>query len=138
MRWLLALCILEACHRETAPVGRCAPANKPATFHVTHSKVPFVADGQYILGLLRDLRGDVRLREGNELLVQDAMAGMCAPCVIPAGIAVEDMYPMDALDQAADARCMGLLLRDGSFAPGKAFGLLEPRDGAAAKPRIGE
>lgn len=59
--------------------------------------------------------------------LDSALRPLCAPCTFSHMPTVEDMFPLEKLDEAVDARCMGLVLRDGSFAPGKAYGWLVPQ-----------
>jgi hypothetical protein len=49
------------------------------------------------------------------------MKKLCTPCAFDIDhLKVEDMLPMDRLDEAVDATCMGLILRTGETVYGRA------------------
>lgn len=103
---------------------RCTPQNRSRT------RLP---DGTYLdsaalLGKLRRHRSDVALhRPGRDVKLFDdelrlELASFCQPCSdwVEDRMTIEDMFPLDRLDDATGAVCMGLILRDGTTAYGSA------------------
>jgi hypothetical protein len=106
---------------------RCTPANRSL------ARLPdgSVLDGAALLGKLRRHKTDVSLhRPARDVKVFDdelrlELTGFCQPCSdwVADRMTIEEMFPLDRLDDAVDAVCMGLVLRDGTTA----FGSTRPR-----------
>lgn len=105
----------------------CAPGNRA----LTKSADGAVIDGAALLGKLRRHRRDVEAhRTPRDIKVQDdqlrfEVSNYCQPCGawVRDRMTVEEMYPLEKLDDAADAVCMGLVLRDGTTA----WGIARPK-----------
>lgn len=126
---LTALCgaaALGACRATPADDGvcRCTPSNQSRTK---------AGDGTYLdsaalLGKLRRHRRDVELRRTpRDIKVDDdelrlELVSFCDPCSdwIKDRLTIEALFPLDRLDDAAGAVCLGLVLRDGTTAYGDA------------------
>lgn len=85
-------------------------------------------DGTSLLAKLRRHRSDVALqRPARDVKVFDdelrlQLTSFCDPCSdwIRDRLTIEDMFPLDRLDDAASGVCMGLVLRDGTTVYGDA------------------
>ena len=96
---------------------RCSPGN------VARAALPDGShlDGPALLGMLRRHRQDVEAgRNPRDIKVADdqlrlAVIDYCQPCGdwVKDRSTVEEMFPLDKLDDAADAVCLGLVLRNG-------------------------
>jgi hypothetical protein len=105
-------------------VCRCTPANRSA------AKLPDgrELDSAALLGKLRRHKRDVGLqRPARDVKMFDdelrlELTGYCQPCSdwVKDRLTIEDMFPLDRLDDATGAVCMGLVLRDGTTAYGDA------------------
>src|SRR5262245_47714266 len=112
----LALCACRDAATDAA--CRCVPENRSRMRAADGS----VLDGAALLGKLRRHRSDVALhRPGRDVKVFDdelrlQLTEFCQPCSdwISDRMTIEDMFPLDRLDDAATAVCMGLVLRDGT------------------------
>lgn len=126
-RWLAFLVLaMAACRGTPADDGvcRCTPANLSRTRLADGT--PF--DGAVLLGQLRRHRQDVALRRpprdvklfDDELRLQ--ISHFCQPCNdwVKDRMTIEDLYPLQRLDDAVDGVCLGLVLRDGTTAWGEA------------------
>jgi hypothetical protein len=102
----------------------CTPGN------VSQIKAPFAPDGMdgpALLAALRRHATDVRLgKNPRDIKVLDdelrfAIIDFCQPCGSWVGdrLTMEEMFPLDRLDDAASAVCMGLVLRDQTTVYGK-------------------
>jgi hypothetical protein len=131
MRHLLlaaaALAALAAgCRGAPADDGacRCVPANRTRTRRPDGSTL----DGATLLASLRRHRSDVALhRPGRDVKLLDdelrlELTEFCQPCSdwVQDRMTIEDMFPLDRLDDAAAGVCMGLVLRDGTTVYGNA------------------
>jgi hypothetical protein len=87
-----------------------------------------VLDGAALITRLRRHRDDVaEHRTPRDIKIDDdelrlAIADYCQPCGdwITDRMTLEEMFPLARLDDAADAVCLGLVLRDGTRAYGDA------------------
>lgn len=103
---------------------RCSPGNvaRAALPDGTH------LDGPALLGMLRRHRQDVVAgRNPRDIKVADdqlrlAVIDYCQPCGdwVKDRSTIEEMFPLDKLDDAADAVCLGLVLRSGKTLYGEA------------------
>jgi hypothetical protein len=100
---------------------RCTPDNHARTRRPDGS----VRDGATLLAELRRHQRDVAMqRPARDIkLVDDelrlAVSELCQPCSwVGDRMTIEAMFPMDRLDDATGAVCMGLVLRDGTTAWG--------------------
>jgi len=126
---VLAGAALAACRDAARDDGacRCVPDNRSRTRRADGT----VLDGAALLGKLRRHRSDVALhRPGRDVKVFDdelrlELTGFCQPCGdwVNDRMTIEDMFPLDRLDDAAAAVCMGLVLRDGTTV----YGSTRPR-----------
>ncbi|MEO8701771.1 MAG: hypothetical protein ABI867_17130 [Kofleriaceae bacterium] len=120
----LAVCLL-ACKRTPAEDSgpcTCTPANAG---HVTAPDgAPLT--GQSLLAALRRHRRDVVAgKNARDIKVTDdqlrfAIIDYCQPCGswVHDRMTMEEMFPLDRLDTATRAVCMGLVLPDGTTAYG--------------------
>src|SRR5262245_5608477 len=116
----LCLAVALAAGRDAAPDAacRCVPENRSRMRAADGS----VLDGAALLGKLRRHRSDIALhRPGRDVKVFDdelrlQLTEFCQPCSdwVSDRMTIEDMFPLDRLDDAAAAVCMGLVLRDGT------------------------
>jgi hypothetical protein len=119
--WLLLLALFAACRGDPAatdPTCRCTPENRART------RLPGgeALDGAALVAKLRRHARDVALhRPARDIKVFDdelrlQLSEFCQPCSAWVGdrMTIEDMFPLDRLDDAVSAVCMGLVLRDGS------------------------
>lgn len=126
LRLALGVTVIAACGAPPAEstVCSCTPGN------LSRTKLPdgTVMDGAVLLDKLRGHRDAVRLeRNARDVKIGDdelrlALVNYCSPCGdwIKDRLTVEEMFPLERLDDAADAVCLGLVLRDGTTAYGKA------------------
>lgn len=85
-------------------------------------------DGISLLARLRRHKSDVALgKNPRDIKVVDdqlrfAIIDFCQPCAhwVEERLTVEEMFPLDRLDDATRGVCMGLVLRDGTTAWGEA------------------
>ncbi|HEX3759869.1 MAG TPA: hypothetical protein VHW23_14240 [Kofleriaceae bacterium] len=121
--------VLAGCHGAPADDGvcRCTPGNQ------SRARLPdgSTLDGQSLLARLRRHRNNVASQpaghDGRDVkLFADELrlelTGFCQPCGdwVQDRLAIEDMYPLDRLDDAVAGVCMGLVLRDGTTVYGNA------------------
>ncbi len=102
----------------------CTPGN------IAHAKLldGTQMDGAKLLEMLRRHRQDVsEKRNPRDIKVLDdqlrfAVLDYCQPCGdwIQDRLTVEEMFPLARLDDASDAVCLGLVLRDGTSIYGEA------------------
>ena len=123
----LVLAAVAACH-DTPPaddgVCHCTPGNLSKTKLADGTAL----DGAALLGKLRRHRQDVEQHKNprdikvfdDELRFQ--ISNFCQPCGdwIKDRMTIEDMFPLARLDDAANAVCLGLVLRDGTTVYGDA------------------
>ena len=115
-----------ACRGTPADDGvcRCTPGNLSRTKLADGSTL----DSAALLGKLRRHRRDVEQhRTPRDIKVFDdelrlEIASFCQPCGdwIQDRMTIEDMFPLQWLDDAAGSVCLGLVLRDGTTAYGDA------------------
>jgi hypothetical protein len=122
----LLVAMFAACKssRQETTVCSCAPGN------ISHTRMRdgSYMDGNALLERLRRHRNDVAAHKTpRDIKVDDdelrlAIMSYCEPCGdwISDRATVEQMFPLDRLDEAADAVCLGLVLRDGKTAYGEA------------------
>jgi hypothetical protein len=123
---VLSLAALAGCRDRPADDGvcRCTPGNQSRTTQADGSSL----DGPGLLAKLRRHRRDVEQRRtprdiklgDDELRLE--VASFCQPCGdwINDRMTIEDLFPLARLDDAANAVCLGLVLRDGTTAYGDA------------------
>jgi len=121
-----ALAALAGCRDAPADDGacRCTPENRSRT------QLPEggTLDGATLLAKLRRHKRDVALqRPGRDVKLFDdelrlELTGFCQPCSdwVKDRLTIEDMFPLDRLDDAVAGVCMGLVLRDGTTVYGNA------------------
>jgi hypothetical protein len=105
-------------------VCRCTPDNRVRTRRVDGSAL----DRTTLLARLRRHKNDVALqRPGRDVKLLDdelrlELTEFCQPCSdwVKDRLTIEDMFPLDRLDDAVAGVCMGLVLRDGTTAYGNA------------------
>jgi hypothetical protein len=123
----MALAALAAC-RDARPADDSACRCTPGNVSRTHLADGTVLDGATLLGKLRRHKRDVEQhRMPRDIKVDDdelrfAILSFCQPCGSWVGdrMTIEEMYPLQHLDDAADGVCMGLVLRDGTTVYGDA------------------
>jgi hypothetical protein len=129
-RPLVAIAALAAalvgCRGEPTDDGvcRCTPDNRARTRRVDGTSL----DGATLLARLRRHKRDVALqRPGRDVKLLDdelrlELTEFCQPCSdwVKDRLTIEDMFPLDRLDDAVAGVCMGLVLRDGTTAYGNA------------------
>ena len=123
---VMVLVLALGCRGAPADDGvcRCTPENR------SRAKLPdgSVLDSAALLGKLRRHKRDVALqRPGRDVKVFDdelrlELTSFCQPCSdwVVDRLTIEDMFPLDRLDDATGAVCMGLVLRDGTTVYGNA------------------
>ena len=126
MALALACIGLGACRAKPADDGvcRCTPGNRSGSKLGDGSTF----DGSVLLGKLRRHRRDVEQRRNpRDVKVDDDelrlhVATFCQPCSdwVNDRATIEELFPLDRLDDAAGAVCLGLVLRDGTTAFGEA------------------
>lgn len=117
---------LAGCHDAPTDDGvcRCTPDNRSRARRPDGTTL----DGQTLLARLRRHRSDVALhRPGRDVKLFDdelrlELTEFCQPCSawVQDRLTIEDMFPLDRLDDAAAGVCMGLVLRDGTTVYGNA------------------
>jgi hypothetical protein len=108
----------------------CGKADEPATCTCTpdnvgrvkgrHAAAPLTGDT--LLAALRTHVQDVRLnKERRDIKIADdelrfQIIDYCQPCAswVEDRMTMEEMFPLDRIDDARTAVCMGFVLRDGS------------------------
>ena len=122
---VLVPALLAACHRPSDDGAcRCTPANQSRTKLADGTQL----DGAALLARLRRHRRDVEQRKNpRDIKVFDdelrfEVASFCQPCSewVEDRLTIEQLYPLARLDDAVDAVCLGLVLRDNSTAWGDA------------------
>lgn len=121
-----AAALLAGCHGAPTDDGvcRCTPENR------SRARLPDggTLDGQTLLAKLRRHRRDVALqRPGRDVKLFDdelrlELTDFCQPCSdwVKDRLTIDDMFPLDRLDDAVAGVCMGLVLRDGTTVYGNA------------------
>jgi hypothetical protein len=105
-------------------VCRCTPENRSRTRRADGSTL----DGATLLSRLRRHKRDVAVQTpGRDVKLFDdelrlELTEFCQPCSawVQDRLTIEDMFPLDRLDDAAAGVCMGLVLRDGTTVYGNA------------------
>src|SRR5262245_35675241 len=117
---------LAGCRGAPADDGvcRCTPGNQSRTRVGDGGPL----DSAALLGKLRRHRRDVEQHKNprdikladDELRLE--IASFCQPCGdwVKDRMTIEDLYPLERLDDAAGSVCLGLVLRDGTTAYGDA------------------
>lgn len=124
---LAASLVLVAC-REPAPRDEtctCTPGN---VGRIKGVREDTPMDGISLLARLRRHKSDVSLgKNPRDIKVIDdqlrfAIIDFCQPCSdwVTERLTVEEMFPLDRLDEAMRGVCMGLVLRDGTTVYGEA------------------
>lgn len=120
------LAALAGCRGAPADDGacRCTPENR------SRAQLPEggTLDGATLLAKLRRHKRDVALqRPGRDVKLFDdelrlELTSFCQPCSdwVKDRLTIEDMFPLDRLDDAVAGVCMGLVLRDGTTVYGNA------------------
>jgi len=130
MRPLLATAALAAalagCRGAPTDDGpcRCTPDNRARARRPDGTTL----DGTTLLASLRRHKRDVALqRPGRDVKLLDdelrlELIEFCQPCSdwVKDRMTIEDMFPLDRLDDAVAGVCMGLVLRDGTTTYGDA------------------
>jgi hypothetical protein len=122
----LALAAGTGCRAAPADDGicRCTPQNRSRT----RARDGGYLDSAGLLGKLRRHKRDVALhRPGRDVKIFDdelrlELTSFCQPCSDWVGdrMTIEDMFPLDRLDDATGSVCMGLILGDGTTVYGNA------------------
>jgi len=117
---------LAGCRGAPADDGvcRCTPDNRARARRADGSTL----DGATLLARLRRHKRDVALqRPGRDVKLLDdelrlELTEFCQPCSdwVTDRLTIDDMFPLDRLDDAAAGICMGLVLRDGTTVYGNA------------------
>jgi hypothetical protein len=117
---------LAACRATPADDGvcRCTPGNQSRT----RAGDGAYLDGAGLLGKLRRHRRDIALRRNpRDIKVDDdelrlELVSFCEPCSdwVKDRVTIEELFPLDRLDDAVGAVCLGLVLRDGTTVHGDA------------------
>lgn len=113
---------IAACHGAPATTAACACTPGEA------STIPGAMDGEALLAKLRHHRAEVAAgRNGRDVKIFDdelrfAVADFCRPCGdwIKDTMRIDEMFPLDRLDDATRGVCMGLVLRDATIVYGTA------------------
>jgi hypothetical protein len=124
--WLLLVGCEEPAPRDEACT--CTPSNVGRTKGIRED-APMT--GVSLVARLRRHASDVALgKNPRDIKVIDdqlrfAIVDFCSPCAawVEDRLTIEQMFPLDRLDEAASAVCMGLVLRDGTTV----FGAARPR-----------
>jgi hypothetical protein len=121
-----ALAAAAACRGAPAGDGacHCTPDNRSRTRRADGSTL----DGATLLARLRRHKQDIALqRPGRDIKVFDdelrlELTGFCQPCSdwVTDRLTIDEMFPLDRLDDATGGVCMGLVLRDGTTVYGRA------------------
>ena len=123
-RIAIVLVAVAACHGSSEGPCQCTPENVSKTKRVDQAS-PIDSTG--LLSLLRrhrDLasqniqRRDIKMVDDE---IRIATTSFCQPCGDWVGdrMTVDEMFPLQRLDEATGAVCLGLVLRDGSTAFGE-------------------
>ena len=123
----VVLALASGCAKDRPADGpcTCTPANRIRTKAVSEAQP---LDGAGLVARLRRHRDDVRLnRNPRDIKVQDdqlrfLVIELCQPCSewVADRMTMEELFPLERLDQAVRATCMGLVLADGTTAWGAA------------------
>jgi hypothetical protein len=108
------------------PLPRCLCV--PSLAPLISQEVRFLEDEGYVLHrtieippLVKSYRDDKAWAEIAESELRRWMYLLCKPCTFDTKhLAIEDMFPMDRLNEAVGATCMGLILRSGETVYGRA------------------
>src|SRR5262245_30838187 len=124
--WIATALALAACRSAPTDDGvcRCTPGNQWRT----RNSDGRVLDAAALLGKLRRHRRDVEQhRTPRDIKIDDDalrfdVVSLCQPCGdwVQDRMTVEELFPLARLDDAVDAVCLGLVLRDGTTAYGDA------------------
>jgi hypothetical protein len=127
--FIIAALSISGC-KSSAPEGPCScvPEN---TARITSPLSPVPITGPALVAALRRHATDVRLgKNARDIKVIDdelrfVIIDFCQPCGgwVQDRMTMEEMFPLDRLDDATSAVCMGLVLRDGTTA----YGSTRPR-----------
>ncbi|MEO6771570.1 MAG: hypothetical protein ABI467_00925 [Kofleriaceae bacterium] len=110
MRWLALVAVLAGCHDE--PVKACTPTGRAKPDLLVQLRRHRTLVDQ------RANPRDVKLVD-DEIRLAEAVA--CQPCEwVGDRLTVAEMFPLARLDEATGTTCLGLVLRDGSTAFGRA------------------
>jgi hypothetical protein len=122
----LVLAMAGACRQPPAGDGvcRCTPGNQSRTKLADGTYL----DGTALLGKLRRHRRDVEQhRNPRDIKVFDdelrlELSNFCQPCGdwVQDRMTIDELFPLQRLDDAAGAVCMGLVLRDATTVYGDA------------------
>jgi len=126
-RALVASLVLVAC-REPAPRDEGCTCTPGDTGRIKGLREDAPMDGVSLLARLRRHRSDVALgRNPRDIKVIDdqlrfAIVDFCQPCAhwVADRLTIEEMFPLERLDEATRGVCMGLVLRDGTTVYGEA------------------
>jgi hypothetical protein len=119
----ILLVALAACSTPASETCTCTPANTgQTTRQLVEGQPPGPVDGPAIVAALRRHRAmKAANRTPRDIKVLDdelrfAVIDFCSPCGgwVADRMTMEDLFPLDRLDDARSAVCMGLVLRDGS------------------------
>jgi hypothetical protein len=127
MRYALLAIALLGCREPAKDDGKCTcTPNNASRVKLRNEAAP--VDGKQLLERLHRHKRDVQLgRNARDIKVDDdelrfAISNFCDPCNswVLDTMRIEDLYPMARLEEAANAICLGLELRDGSVVYGDA------------------
>ena len=123
MHRVLAVALIASCGKPADDTCTCRPANA-TKINAPGSSQPITSD--LLLALLRR-HVQYGTHNGRDMKLLDdqlrfAIASFCSPCGawVPDRATIEQLYPLDRLDDASAATCLGLVLRDGTVAWGDA------------------
>lgn len=71
--------------------------------------------------LLKSYRSDPGNQSEVEFALRKPLAALCAPCGVETDPPIAVMFPLNRLDDAVDAQCMALVLKDGTVVRGSAY-----------------
>ncbi len=120
MRYLAILVLVSACDSKPADSKcTCTPDNI-GKVKGPHDEAPIT--GESLLAALRRHQRDVSLkRTPRDIKIADdelrfRIIDFCQPCSdwVADRMTMEEMFPLERLDDATRAVCMGLVLRDGT------------------------
>ncbi len=122
----LVIATLAACRGAAVEPAACTCT--PGNHALSKAADGAAIDGASLLGKLRRHRRDVEAhRTPRDIKVQDdqlrfEVLNYCQPCGdwVHDRTTIDELYPLARLDDAVDAVCMGLVLRDGTTAWGDA------------------
>ena len=127
MRWALLAIVAAGCQDPPKADTRCrCTPNNASRVKLRDEAAPI--DGLQLLERLRRHKRDVQLgRNARDIKVDDdvlrfAISNFCDPCNswVLDTMRIEDLYPLSRLEEATNAVCLGLELRDGTIAYGDA------------------